>query len=66
MKITAFPGRHKSLEMQKKVKKNTNFKILDDRGSSRTNIARTKIIPSVPDEELAKTENVRKNAWNNQ
>ena len=62
----AFPGRYEPLELQRKVKTNTSFDILDDRSGSRTNMAKAKIIPNMPDEEFADTENVHKNTRNNQ
>jgi hypothetical protein len=66
MEIATFPGRHKPFKMKREMKTNTSFDILNDRGSSRTNIAKAKIVPSMPDEELTDVENVDKNPRNNQ
>jgi len=62
MEIATFPGRHKPFEMNGKMETNTSFDILDDRGSSRTDIAKAKIVPSVPYEEFTDVENVNENA----
>lgn len=61
-----FPRRHKSFEVQRKVIANASFDILDDWGTLRTNIAKAKIIPSMPDEQLPDTENENKNIRKNQ
>ena len=60
MKITTSPGRCKPLKMKGEMKTNTGFDIFDDRRSSRADIAKAEVVPSMPDEELTDVEHVNK------
>ena len=42
------------------MKTNTGFDIFDDRRSSRADIAKAEVVPSMPDEELTDVEHVNK------
>ena len=61
MEITASPGRYKPFKMKGKMKANASFDIFDDRGSSRADITKSKVVPRMPDEKLADVEHVDEN-----
>ena len=60
MKITTSPGRCEPLKMKGEMKTNAGFDIFDDRCSSRADIAKAEVVPSMPDEKLADVEHVDK------
>ena len=60
MKITASPGRYEPFKMKGKVKTNAGFDIFDDRRSSRADITKAEVVPSLLDEKLADVEHVDK------
>ena len=47
--------------MKRKMEANTSFDVFDDGGSSRADIAKAKVIPSMPDEKLTDVEHVDEN-----
>ena len=61
MEITTSPGRYKPFKMKGKMKANTGFDVFDNSGSSRADIAKAKVVPSMPDEKLADVEHVNEN-----
>ena len=60
MKIMASPGRYKPFKMKGKMKTNAGFDIFDDRRSSRADIMKAEVVPSMPDETFADVEHVDK------
>ena len=62
MKITTSPGRYhgEPFKMKGEMKTNTGFDIFDDRRSSRADITKAEVVPSMPDEKLADVEHVDK------
>ena len=60
MKITASPGRYEPFKMKGKVKTNAGFDIFDDRRSSRADITKAEVVPSMPDIKLAPVVHVDK------
>ena len=60
MKIAVSPGRYKSFKMKGKMKTNAGFDIFDDRHSSRADITKAEVVPSMPDEKLADVEHADK------
>ena len=60
MKIMTSPGRCKPLKMKGEMKTNAGFDIFEDRRSSRVDIAKAEVVPSMPDEKLGDVEHVNK------
>ena len=66
VKETAPPSCLKPLKMIREMKADTGLNIVYDRYSTKPNISEAKVIPCMPDEELANIEDGHKNARNNQ
>ena len=60
MKITTSPGRCKPLKRKGEMKTNAGFDIFDDRRSSRADITKAEVVPSMPDIKLAAVVHVDK------